>query len=222
MEVSAYLPFWDKLTEQQKRILQDSVREVRFPKGKILHGAAEDCIGLLLVTKGQLRAFMLSEEGKELTLYRLFERDICLFSASCMFRDIDFSLSVEAEQDCTVLHIPQDSYKKLMEQSLAVSAYTNELMASRFSDVMWLMDQVLNKKLDARLAALLLEEQGLSGSASLQVTHERLAHHLGSVREVVTRMLQYFQNEGLVRLTRGRIELLDVSGLKTLAADSLR
>lgn len=109
-----------------------------------------------------------------------------------------------------------------MEKSPAVANYTSQLMASHFSDVMWIMDQALNKKLDSRLAALLLEERELGGSDELHITHEQLGGHLGSVREVVTRMLKYFQGEGLVRLGRGSISILDVPGLEALAGDSIR
>ncbi|MCQ5129768.1 Crp/Fnr family transcriptional regulator [Butyricicoccus faecihominis] len=222
MALDTYLPFWNRLTEAQQRLLQNAAREERYPARAVLHNGSADCIGFLLVTSGQLRAYLLSEDGKELTLYRLFERDICLLSASCMLRGIDFDITVEAERDTVVWHIPPETYKRLMDQSLAVAAYTNELMASRFSDVMWLMDQVMNKKLDSRLSALLIEEQALAGSDALHITHEQLAHHLGSAREVVTRVLKYLQGEGLVRLTRGTIEILDRARLAALAADSLR
>ena len=109
-----------------------------------------------------------------------------------------------------------------MEESLAVSHYTNELMAYRFSDVMWLIDQILNKKLDTRLAAFLIEESRLIHSNNISVTHEQIAHHLGTAREVVTRMLKYFQTEGLVLLTRGNIQLVDAKRLKKLAFVSLK
>ena len=96
-------------------------------------------------------------------------------------------------------------------------------MARRFSDVMWLMEQALYKKLDVRLAALLLEESALAGGGrSLSVTHEQLAHHLGSAREVVTRMLRYFQEEGLVSLRRGGLEITDAEALRRLAESAAR
>lgn len=217
-----WLPFWPQLTASQKQRLSAATHERYFAKGTLLHRGSEDCIGLLLVLSGQLRAYTLSDEGKELTLYRLLERDLCLFSASCILNSIQFDVMVSAEQDTRVLHIPADVYKSLMEESVAVAGYTNELMAARFSDVMWLMDQILNKKLDSRLAAFLLEERTLTGSTELAVTHEQISSYLGSVREVVTRMLRYFQSEGLVRLGRGKIRLLDEPKLTKLAADSLR
>lgn len=217
-----YLPFWEKLTPEQRGELSSAVHRRQFRKGELLHRGGDDCIGLLLVLSGQLRAYTVSEEGKELTLYRLLERDMCLLSASCILNSIQFDVMVTAEQDTEALHIPSELYKRLMEASLPVANYTNELMASHFSDVMWLMDQTLNKKLDSRLAALLLEEQAFSGSDVLMLTHEQLGNHLGSAREVVTRMLKYFQSEGLVQLGRGSVRLLDQRRLHDLAKDSLR
>ena len=217
-----YFPVWKELTPGQQERVLGGLTARTAERGAILHNGSADCTGLLLVESGQLRAYILSPEGREITLYRLFDRDMCLFSASCMLRGIEFHVCVEAERDTAVLHIPPEVYRQLMDQSLPVSAYTNELMASHFSDIMWLMDQVLNKKLDSRLAALLLEEAELAGTDALRITHERLANHLGSVREVVSRMLKYFEGEGLVKLTRGGVELLDRPRLKALSAGSQR
>ena len=222
MDLKEYFPFWNQLTPKQQQTLQISIHKKTFSKGAILHYGLEDCVGLLLPVSGQLRVYMASEEGKEITLYRLFERDICLFSASCMLKNIMFDVCIQAEQDTTLLHIPVEIYKNLMEESLAVAHYTNELMASRFSGVMWLVDQILNKKLDTRVAAFLIEESQLTQSSEIHVTHEQIAHHLGSVREVVTRMLKYFQTEGLVALTRGSIKIIDEKKLKELALVSLK
>src|SRR5699024_7622068 len=106
------------------------------------------------------------EAGREITLYRLFERDICLFSASCMVRSLQFDISIEAERDSELLVISPEVYRRVMEQSAPLANYTNELMASRFSEVMWLVEQVLWKSFDRRLAAFLLEESALEGGRS--------------------------------------------------------
>ena len=222
MMLGDYLPFWNKLTEKQREKLLQKSRKIRFEKGMLVHGESDECSGFLLVTEGQLRVFMISEEGREVTLYRLFDRDICLFSGSCMVKNIQFDVTVEAEHDTIVYQIPPEVYKNLMEESAVVSNFTNELMASRFSDVMWLMDQVMNKKMDGRLAAFLLEEGKLNETKELSITHEQIAHHLGTAREVVTRLLRLFQADHLVKITRGTVELLDEKGLEVLAADSLR
>ena len=217
-----YLPFWARLTEGQQRRLEEGAAVRRFARGEMVYGGGTECAGLILPTEGQLRAYMLTDEGRELTLYRLFPRDMCLFSASCVLRGIQFDVLVEAERDTTALFLPAEVYQGLMEESAAVANYTSELMADRFSEVMWRMDQILSKKLDGRLAALLVEESRLAESASLRLTHDQLARHLGSAREVVSRLLKDFQNDGLVRLGRGGVELLDLPALEALASDSLR
>lgn len=222
LPLDQYLPFWNRLDPADQAAFTAAVHPRRFAQGTILHNGANDCIGLLLVTSGQLRVFTVSSEGHEITLYRLFDRDLCLFSASCILRGVTFDVTVEAERDTEVLHIPSELYHRLMERSAPVANFTNELMAERFSDVMWLMDQILNHKLDTRLAALLLEERALAGSDTLNVTHEQLAAHLGSAREVVTRMLRYFQSEGLVRLGRGSLTVTDEARLGVLSAASRR
>ena len=222
MELEEYFPFWGKLTEEEQRQLKDSVSLRRYARGDRVYGGETGCTGLILPVSGQLRAFLLTDEGKEVTLYRLFSRDMCLFSASCIMRGIQFDVQVEAERDTEAIYIPAGVYQQLMEGSAAVANYTNELMAERFSDVMWLMDQILSKKLDSRLAAFLVEESRLEESDTIRLTHEQIARHLGSAREVVTRMLKYFQTEGLVRLSRGGVELVCRPGLEELAEGSLR
>lgn len=217
-----YLPFWKDLSEDQRSLLQNSARERSYKKGEILHGGSEDCVGLVLVKRGQLRVYTVSDEGKELTLYRLFERDMCLFSASCVLPSVQFDIMVLAEADSEVYMIPPLLYRTLMDSSISVANYTNELMASHFSEVMWLMDKIMNKKLDSRLAAFLLEERELVGSDTIKITHEQIANHLGSIREVVTRVLNYLCSEGMVRLGRGSILLTDLKRLAELAESSRR
>lgn len=221
LPLSSYLPFWQKIDSAEQAKLTASAQKRTFHKGQTVSGGNE-CTGLFVVCSGQLRAFILSETGKEVTLYRLLSRDICLMSASCMLHSLQFDIQIEALEETVVYQIPTDIYKSLMETNAAVANYTNELMASRFSEVLWLVDQVLNHRLDSRLAALLLEEKDLAGSNTLVCTHEQLGNHLGSAREVVTRMLRYLQSEQLVRLTRGKIEILNDEGLKELAGESLR
>lgn len=217
MNYLTYLSVWDKLNESQKDTLTNAAIRRNFKKGEILHKGSVDCTGLILVISGQLRAFTISDDGREITMYRLFERDICLFSASCMMNSIQFDVNVTAEKDTEALIIPSEIYKRMMEVSAPLSNFTNEVMASRFSDVMWLIDQVMWKSFDKRLADFLLNEANIEGTNMLKITHESIGNHLGNPREVVTRMLKYFQNEGMVRLSRGAIEIIDESKLQALA-----
>ena len=161
--------------------------------------------------------YTLSPEGREITLYRLFDHDICLFSASCVMPNIQFEVIIETEKDCELWILPSCLFKDLMEESVAVANYANQLIASRFSEVMWLMEQIMWKSFDKRLAAFLLEESALEDTDSLKITHEKIANHMGTAREVVTRMLRWFQSEGLVKLNRGTVDILDAARLTELS-----
>ena len=215
MDFKECFPIWDKLTKEQQDKISKAVVHRHIEKGTVLYNGL-DCTGLLLIKSGQLRAYILSDEGREITLYRLLDGDMCLFSASCIMSSLQFTINIISEKDSDIWVIPPDVYKNLMENSAAVANYTNELMASRFSEVMWLIEQIMWKSLDKRLAAFLTQESNLENTTSLKTTHEIIANHLGSAREVVTRMLRYFQNEGIVKLTRGTVEILDLEKLKNL------
>ena len=212
MILSTYFPMWEQMTPVQQSALSGSAYHCTAAKGTVIHNNSMDCTGLLLVEHGQLRAYMLSEEG----LYRLFDRDICLFSASCIMRSIQFEVTIEAEKDTDLWLIPAEAYQKVMQESAPLSNYTNEIMAARFSDVMWLMEQILWKRFDQRLAGFLLEESSIEETDCLKMTHESIANHLGTAREVVTRMLRYFQSEGMVKLSRGMIAITDPAKLAQL------
>ena len=216
MSIANYFPVFSKLTPQQQQMVLDYTAVRTVPAGTVVHNGAVECTGFLLVRSGQLRAYTLSEEGREVTIYRLFDHDCCLFSAACIMSSLQFEVIIETEKDSEIFIIPPSVYQKLMNESLPVSKYTNDLMATRFSEVMWLMEQIMWKSFDKRLAAFLVEESGIEGTTLLKVTHERIANHMGTAREVVTRMLRYFQGEGLVKLTRGAIEITDMEGLEAL------
>lgn len=217
MEFSEFLPVWDRLTEDQRELLESRLISRTMKKGERISAGAPNCMGLLLIRSGQLRASILSEEGREITIYRLFDRDLCLFSAACMLRSIQFEITISAEKDTALWVIPADVYQKVMEESAALANFTNEVMGTRFSEVMWLMEQILWKSFDKRLAGFLLEEMAIEGTKQLKITHEAIGNHLGNPREVVTRMLRYFQNEGLVLLSRGTVEILEEKQLRRIA-----
>ena len=216
MELANFFPIWDKLTPaQQERIRSTSILH-SVKGGTMLHSGGPDCLGLLLVKSGQLRAYMLSDEGREVTISRFFEMDMCLFSASCVMSNMLFDVFIEAEKDSEIWVIPACLYQNLMEESLPLANHSHNLITSHLSDVMWLMEQIMWKSFDKRLAKFLLEEIALEGTNSLKITHERIANHLGTAREVVTRMLRYFQSEGMVKLTRGSVDITDEKKLRKL------
>ena len=217
MSFSDYFPIWNKMTPAHKQRLTDSADRLKVKAGTVVHNGSMDCLGLLLIQSGQLRVYTLSSEGREITLYRLFDHDICLFSASCVMPNIQFEVIIEAEKDAEMWVLPSCLFKDLMEESAVVANYANQLISSRFSEVMWLMEQIMWKSFDKRLASFLLEESVLEDSTSLKITHEKIANHMGTAREVVTRMLRYFQSEGMVKLTRGTVEIVDEAALEDLA-----
>ena len=215
MNYLTYLPGYHKLKNPARYAYKFGF-VCKYSKGEVLHSTSQKCTGLILVLSGQLRAFTISDDGREITMYRLFERDICLFSASCIMNSIQFDITITAEKDTEVLEIPSEVYKEIMEVSAPLANYTNEVMASRFSDVMWLIDQVVWKSFDKRLADFLLNEANIEGTDTLKITHEAIGNHLGHPREVVTRILKYFVHDGLISLSRGTIEIIDEDGLQKI------
>ena len=208
-------PIWDKCNDTEKEVLKNSAEHVHYEKGQpILTGL--ECLGMILVDEGQVRAYCTSDEGREITLYRMFEHDLCILSASCLLPNIQFTIYMTAEKDTDVWIIPPDIYELMMETSLTISNYSHQIMAARLSDVMWLMEQIMWKSIDKRLAAFLLEESNIEDNDILHITHEKIADHMGSAREVVTRMLRHFQSDGLVKLSRGTIQITDRKALFNL------
>lgn len=210
------LSFWNELEKNQQLSLQQSILKKHFNTGEAMHGGSENCSGLFLIYNGQVRTYIISESGKEITLYRLFDRDVCIFSASCMMKNIAFDIYIEVEKDTQAFLIPTSVIKNLSSESLPVQKFMNNIMASRFTEVVWIMEQALFTSFDKRLASFLIELSIIDASDDLTITHEKIANHLGTAREVVTRMLKYFQNIGLVKLNRGTIQIVDRDKLEKL------
>ncbi len=208
--------FWDHLTDSQKEQMVQNTQEVTYRKGENIHGSKRLCTGVLLVEQGTLRTYLLSDEGREVTLYRLGRGDICMLSASCVLKSITFDVFVDAEEESRVLLISSKTFLQIMNENIYAECFAYKVTADRFSDVIWAMEQILFMSFDKRLAFFLLEESEKNGSLELSITHQQIAKYLGSAREVVTRMLKYFVSEGFVELSRGGVTLLDTAGLKEL------
>ena len=215
--LSDLLPFWHEMNNQSREKLLEQVEAVHFNKGIHLHAGKEKCSGLFLIKSGRIRAYIVTEEGKEVTLFRLLDRDVCIFSASCMMKNINFEIYISAETDVDAIRIPAQLYEKLSKEEISMVRFTNEILSSRMSDVMWVLEKILFMSFDKRLAYFLLEEAQLEGTNKLVITHEQIASHLGSAREVISRMLKYFAKEELVKVERGRITLMDEKELRKLA-----
>ena len=218
MDFEHYFPIWKKLTPDQRERIRTVSELQKFKSGAVLHDGGPDCLGMLLVRSGQLRAYLLSDEGREITISRFFEMDMCLFSASCVMPNMQFDIFIEAEKDTEVWIIPACLYQNLMDESIAIANYSHDLITNHFSELMWLMEQIMWKSFDKRLAKFLLEECAVEGTNSLRITHEKIANHMGTAREVVTRMLRYFQSEGMVKLTRGTVDIINEKQLRKLSS----
>jgi CRP/FNR family transcriptional regulator len=210
------LTFWDKLTDTQKTLLINNITPVHYDKGTRIHSGENDCIGVILIKKGELRIYILSDEGKEITLYRLHDGEICVLSASCILDNITFDVHVDAEVDSEVLLIDSALYQQLCRQNIFAENFTDKLVIDSFSDVMWAMEQILFMSFDKRLAIFLFDEINRNQSDTVELTHEQIAKYIGSAREVVSRMLKYFAQEGIVELSRKGVRVIDKKKLKEL------
>lgn len=215
-EVLNSLPFWSSLTEQEKELVRQGAVRRGYKKGAFIHNSCRECLGMLFILSGEIRTYLLSDEGREVTLFRLYPGDLCVLSASCVISQISFDTQMSAGQDTEVLIIPANLVAMLKEKNLSMRCFLYELATQRFSDVMWAMQQILFKRLDQRLAAFLLEEYERTGSTTIRMTHEQIAQQISSAREAVARMLKQFTEDGLVELKRGSILLLDLEGIKLL------
>ena len=215
--VTNSLTFYEKLNDLQKRTIADNAILKRLKQGYNVHSSAEECTGLIIVRSGELRVYMLSEDGREITLYRLFPGDMCLLSASCVVQAITFDVFVNAEEnsDCYVLN--GNKFAELSEQYQEVKIFALELAVERFSNVMWVMQQILFMSMDRRLAIFLCDEAAQTGSDTIRLTNEQIARYIGSAREVVSRVLKYFAADGIAERTKEGVKIIDKQKLRRLA-----
>lgn len=209
-------PFWNSLTGSQQQLLCRHTSYNQYHKGENIHGGSNECTGGIVVKSGSIRAYLLSEEGKEITLYRLYKGDICMLSASCVLVAITFDVFVDAEEDSECYIINGNAFKKLAEENVNVENFALNVAVTRFSDVMWVMQQILFMTFDKRLAIFLYDEMIKTGSTAINLTQEQIAKYTGSAREVVSRMLKYFASEGITETVRGGVNILDREKLQRL------
>jgi len=209
------LPFWDKLSKEEQEYICANSRSVKYPKGTNVHDSSE-CSGVFFVRSGCLRVYIMSEEGKHVTLYRLHEGEMCMLSASCVLQSITFDVFVDAEEDSECYLVNGPSFADISERNCDVKIFALELAVSRFSDVIWVMQQILFMSMDKRLAIFLSDESARLDSDVITLTHEQIAKYIGSAREVVSRMLKYFANEGIVDVSRKGVRITDKKRLRDL------
>ncbi|MBR6620089.1 MAG: Crp/Fnr family transcriptional regulator [Clostridia bacterium] len=209
-------PFWEKITDSDKEYICANTSAVSYPKGTNVHDG-NDCLGIVMLRSGCLRVYILSEDGKDITLYRLHAGDMCMLSASCVLQSITFDVHIDAEENSECYIVDGCAFSSVADRNPDIRIFTLETAVSRFSDVMWVMQQILFMSMDKRLAIFLYEEMNRTNSDIINLTHEQIARYIGSAREVVSRMLKYFSNEGFVELSRKGIKILDKNRLRELA-----
>ena len=208
-------PFWNDLDIIDKETMCRTAHQVHFKKGTNIHDGNE-CTGVILVKTGSLRLYILSEEGKEITLYRIFPGEMCMLSASCVLDTVTFDVFVDSEENSDCVVIGGCIFEDLSRRMPEVKIFALEAALARFSDVMWVMQQILFMSMDKRLAIFLLDESVKRKSDVISLTHEQIAKYMGSAREVVTRMLKYFSSEGIVEVSRGGIKIIDKKRLRDI------
>ena len=213
---SKVFPFWDKISDADRSFICDNSVKKSFTKGTNLHSGS-DCSGAFFVCSGELRAYIISEDGKDVTLYRLHKGDMCMLSASCVLQTFTFDVAVDAEEDSECIVLSGTAFKQMSEKYPDIHIFVLETAVSRFSDVMWVMQQILFMSMDKRLAIFLYDETARISSDTISLTQEQIAKYIGSAREVVSRMLKYFANEGIVEVSRKGIHILDKARLRKLA-----
>lgn len=210
------LTFWPHLNPVERLQLIENTFSASFKRGDAIHRGDEDCAGILIIKSGGLRTYMLSEDGREITLYRLSPGDVCVLSSSCVLSNITFDVHIDADLDSDILMINSEVYAALSAQNIYVENFSYKEAVSRFSDVMWAMQQILFMSFDKRLANFLIDEIARTGLYDIPMTHDQIAKYIGSAREVVSRMLKYFASEGYVALSRGGVKVIDKIRLRAL------
>ena len=210
------IPFWEKLSEKEKTDLRRSLTVRKYDKGSILYESRENCLGILYVIKGCVRVYINSEDGREITLFRISELEDCVLSSSCVIHQLDFDTVMSAESETERFILDAHSVQEIAEKNVNVKSYIYEKITERFSQAMWVMQEIVFKRFDQRLAGFLLEEYEKTDNPVIKMTQEEVAQMVNSAREVVARMLSRFSSEGIIESKRGMITILDIDGLKKL------
>ena len=209
-------PFWEGITEAEKDHICNNTYAFSYPKGTTIHDGTE-CSGVFFVRKGCLRVYMMSEEGRAVTLYRVHAGEMCMVAASCVLQAITFDIMIDAEENSECYVVSGFAFSEISEKNPDIKIFALETAVNRFSDVMWVMQQILFMSMDKRLAIFLLDEYSRTGSDVIELTHEQIAKYMGSAREVVSRTLKYFSSENITEASRKGVKILDIKRLRKLA-----
>ncbi|MGJ4850815.1 Crp/Fnr family transcriptional regulator [Bacillota bacterium Meth-B3] len=221
------LPFWDELPPEARQEIAAAAVYSAFDRDAIIFGVHEnDNLGIKLIVKGSVRVYLMTDEGDELTLYRLRERRVCMMSVLITARLNGPPVNVEARAGSLILTVPAPLYRRLIAEHSCVYRFSVEATSEVFRRVVEKTTSVAFVPLKRRLAAALLERAHVGRSSAqehavrLKVTHDELAHDIGSAREAVSRMLKQLVREGLVTLSRGSVTIVNVRDLELAAGEA--
>ena len=215
-EVIKQIPFWKKLVDEEKtQLLSGAVLRV-YKKDSYIYGMTDACLGMIYVQKGSIRVYITNEEGREITLFHIGSGECCILSACCVITGISLDVQLYAEEETEILAVHSGMVQKLMDSNIYVRCFAYELATKRFSDVVWVMQEILFAGFDVRMARFLLSVYEKTGEKKIQMTQEAIAKEVNSAREVVARMLKQFASDELIELNRGAILIKDFEGLKKI------
>lgn len=197
------------------RRLDQEAAYIEAPAGTVLFESRGPCQAFPMLLSGSVRVAKAGANGRELQLYRVLPGESCIITSSCLLGNVAYPARGVAEDDLTAVVVPRALFTQLVEQHPPFRAVIFNLFSERLADLMQLVEEVAFHKLDQRLAALLLAKGEV-----VNATHQGLADELGSVREMISRLLKNFQDQGLVVLGREQIRILDATALRSIAQAS--
>ncbi|MBS3916722.1 MAG: Crp/Fnr family transcriptional regulator [Sulfuritalea sp.] len=210
-DIEAQYPVLTELPQKLRSRIADAAQTVTVPSGATLFDERQACQGFPFVLNGAIRVSKVSASGRELPLYRVTPGETCIITSSCLLGNVPYNARGTTESETIMVLLPQDLFVELLEQA-PFRNFIFGLFSERMADLMRLVEEVAFRKLDQRLAALLLGKGRI-----VHATHQQLADELGSVREMVSRLLKGFLEQGLVVLGREQIEIRDAAGLRRIA-----
>ena len=213
-QIESLHKFYPVLSEIEQTFLEEIQSEskvITIKKGTLIFDELDRCDAFPFVLSGEIRVYKQSETGRELSLYNVTKGDVCVVTAGCLLGNKPYNASGAATSDSILIMMPSNKFEKLLGIKV-FREYIFSLFSKRVLDLMELVNEVAFCRLDKRLASLLLNRGG-----KIFASHQELAGELGSVREMISRLLKSFSDEGLVILKRGQVEIIDEQGLKNIS-----
>ena len=211
------LPFFNSLSVKESQELISKSILIKYEEGKIVHNKNSTCTGLLITISGQFRTFISAPLRREITLFRLLDRDVCILSASCAFQNITYDINLESEKESLAIIIDSSIIKDLSKSNAKVLEFLLNITQNKLSEVMYVLEQAVFFSLDSRISNFLIEESNLTNSSTLYLTHESIANHIGSSREVVSKILKKFERDDIIEISRGKLKILNIEKLNNLS-----